>query len=58
MKPICRMRAVIGLSFASAAAFAGVQCQPTAQGEAYVSFLTSPGKISPTMAPAGSTTLP
>lgn len=47
MKPLCRMLAGLGLSMFSAATFAAVQCQPTAAGEVYVSFLTSPGKISP-----------
>jgi len=41
------MLAGLGLSMFSAAALAAVQCQPTAAGEVYVSFLTSPGKISP-----------
>lgn len=47
MKTLCRSLAGLGLSVLTASAFAGVTCQPTAPGEVYVGFLTSPGKISP-----------
>lgn len=47
MKPLCRSLAGLGLSIFTATAFAAVECKPTAAGETYVSFLTSPGKISP-----------
>ena len=47
MKPVCRLLAGLGLSVITTTAFAAVECKPVAAGEAYVSFLTSPGKISP-----------
>ena len=47
MKWIQQVGVGAALAFATGAAFAGVSCQPVAQGEVFVSPITNPGKISP-----------
>ncbi|MEW9898473.1 CocE/NonD family hydrolase [Chitinivorax sp. PXF-14] len=47
MKPKHYVLAAAGLFACASLAHAGVNCQPTAAGEPYLSYLTSPGKVSP-----------